>query len=355
MNRSRLLSFSFWKHLLPCLAAASFLTLSAQQIKPTQEQLRESLVAASKLSALESEGTPPFRLSATFTTFDYKGKPAGEGTLDEAWLKPGTARRKLTIGGHTQVQISRDGSVRYTGEDVTGSPLQRRVVDALLQSVPAAQDLPQARVLDYKPLKLGNSTLDCVLAKPRSATEKSSAAEAANTAFCMDAASHIVRIIEERYDFAIVYNKLVKFGDHIIAQDIRISQRGTVRAALQVTGIGAAPDLKDADFVIPANAVDLSREDVEVPGSVTAGGKISGRPPLYPAEARRNHISGTVVLSGVIGTDGRVRELDVVSSPSPDLTDSAINAVKDWRYKPYLLNGTPTQVQTTFTVNFSFG
>jgi TonB family protein len=74
--------------------------------------------------------------------------------------------------------------------------------------------------------------------------------------------------------------------------------------------------------------------------------------PVYPQEAKEKGIQGAVVLHAIIGTDGTVQELTVISGP-PELQASAIEAVKQWVYKPYLLNGDPKEVETTITVNFS--
>jgi protein TonB len=60
------------------------------------------------------------------------------------------------------------------------------------------------------------------------------------------------------------------------------------------------------------------------------------------------------VLHAIIGTDGKIQSLNVLSGPA-ELTQSAIDAVSQWVYKPYLLNGEPTAVETTITVNYSFG
>ena len=77
--------------------------------------------------------------------------------------------------------------------------------------------------------------------------------------------------------------------------------------------------------------------------------------PEYPKQARDNHISGVVVLHAIIGKDGHVRDLSPIRSPDKLLTNAAIEAVRQWIYKPYLLAGEPTEVETTITVNFNMG
>jgi protein TonB len=73
--------------------------------------------------------------------------------------------------------------------------------------------------------------------------------------------------------------------------------------------------------------------------------------PLYPPLARQVHIQGQVVLSAVISRNGMIENLQVLSG-HPMLAQAAIDAVKQWRYRPYSLNGEPVEVETQVTVNF---
>jgi protein TonB len=84
------------------------------------------------------------------------------------------------------------------------------------------------------------------------------------------------------------------------------------------------------------------------------GNKLSGATPQYPAIAKAARIQGTVVLQATIGKSGQIENLRVVSGP-PMLQQAALEAVKTWRYKPYLLNGEPVDVETTVNVVFSLG
>ena len=78
-------------------------------------------------------------------------------------------------------------------------------------------------------------------------------------------------------------------------------------------------------------------------------------PPRYPDEARAEHIQGTVLLRTEIGADGNVESVALISGHSL-LAPAAIEAVRQWKYKPYLLDGQPvaleTQVQINFTLSF---
>ena len=91
---------------------------------------------------------------------------------------------------------------------------------------------------------------------------------------------------------------------------------------------------------------------VRISGGVAAGQKISGGNPIYPQKAKDDRLSGSVVISAVIGTDGSLELLHVISG-HPLLAEAALMAVQTWQYKPYTLNGVPIPVETTITVNFN--
>ncbi len=75
--------------------------------------------------------------------------------------------------------------------------------------------------------------------------------------------------------------------------------------------------------------------------------------PVYPPDAKAAHVSGSVVMHAIISDAGAVEKLDVVSGPD-SLRAAALEAVRQWTYKPYQLNGKPVRVETQITVNFFF-
>jgi len=90
-----------------------------------------------------------------------------------------------------------------------------------------------------------------------------------------------------------------------------------------------------------------------VSSGVVQGLAISQPQPVYPPIAKAAHVQGVVVLHALISKQGTIEDLKVISGP-PMLTGAAVDAVKRWRYKPYLLSGDPTEVETTINVNFTF-
>jgi len=76
--------------------------------------------------------------------------------------------------------------------------------------------------------------------------------------------------------------------------------------------------------------------------------------PDYPALARQARVQGPVVLRAMISRDGAIENLQVLSG-HPMLVQAAVDAVRQWRYRPYVLNGEPVEVETQVTVNFILG
>ena len=73
--------------------------------------------------------------------------------------------------------------------------------------------------------------------------------------------------------------------------------------------------------------------------------------PDYPPEAKKKHIKGDVILRVSVDKNGNVASTSVVQG-DPMLAGAAVDAVKQWKYKPYLLNGEPIEVETMVTVHF---
>jgi protein TonB len=90
---------------------------------------------------------------------------------------------------------------------------------------------------------------------------------------------------------------------------------------------------------------------INISAGVAVGLLAKHDPPTYPAEAKAAGVSGTVVLQALIGTDGHVDKLDVISGPAV-LQQAALDAVRKWVYRPYLLNCEPILVNTVVNVVF---
>jgi len=103
----------------------------------------------------------------------------------------------------------------------------------------------------------------------------------------------------------------------------------------------------------PVAVPKVAVQRVRVSQGVTQGLVIHRVQPTYPQMAKIARVQGSVVLAAIIGKDGAIQNLHVVSTASPLLNQAALDAVKQWRYRPYILNGEPVEVDTTVTVTFT--
>jgi protein TonB len=113
------------------------------------------------------------------------------------------------------------------------------------------------------------------------------------------------------------------------------------------TGDEHGPAVSVAPTKAPASSIHVST-------GVFKGMLLAPIVPIYPAIAKAAHVEGSVVVEAVISRQGTIESLHVVSGPQM-LQSAALEAIRAARYQPYRLNGEPTEVQTTITVNFRIG
>ena len=102
---------------------------------------------------------------------------------------------------------------------------------------------------------------------------------------------------------------------------------------------------------VPVKATEQPKPQLQVPGEVMQQRLRHEVRPEYPDAARQAGVQGTVVLNALVNAEGAVTQVKTVSGPDA-LAVAATDAVRWWRYEPYLVNGQPVTVETTITVNF---
>lgn len=120
--------------------------------------------------------------------------------------------------------------------------------------------------------------------------------------------------------------------------------------------VGGSAGAQETPTPVPASAPAPApvQPKPTIRGGIVAGKLIHSVPPVYPEKAKAAGVDGQVVLKGIIGKDGVLRDLQVISGPEL-LRQAAVDATSHWIYSPYLLNGEPTEVDTTVAVNFNLG
>ncbi len=120
---------------------------------------------------------------------------------------------------------------------------------------------------------------------------------------------------------------------------------------------GALPNTLPASLTnieknVPAQATNVPTQKIKVSSGVAQGQLIHQVAPVYPDQAKLAQIRGTVVVQAVVGKDGSVQKVKALRGP-PILIQSAVDAVKQWRYKPFSVNGEPAEADIEISLKFS--
>jgi protein TonB len=145
------------------------------------------------------------------------------------------------------------------------------------------------------------------------------------------------------------------FAPRIIPHDPYIAQRQETLPSINVAAMDEGNGPGGPNLFGDGNQRPMVRQQVTGPvrvsGLVVDGLLVEKRVPAYPPIAKATGTEGTVELQATISRSGTIENLRVVSGPAM-LQQAAMDAVKEWRYRPYLLNGEPVEVETTVNVVF---
>jgi len=357
--------------LLLAATLSGFAQTAASAAPGLPKDPREIFAAAAPFYDFTSPELKPWHLKATYQLYDEKGNPGEQGTFEYWWASPKVNRSTWTRPGATQTDWHMaDG--KHTNLDL-GEPLkfsEYKLRGAFLSPLPNAADLnPGYSRLDQEFIKSKNTKFPCIMVVPLMPHygQLKTVPLGLFPTYCFDSQ---LPVLLSSHDFGTMntdFHHIVKVANRYLPREILVfeDKRKILSANVEtITNL----DPTDPALTPPANNSSTSASTSSVPAPSTkliqvvpiAGGVMVGmllkkQVPFYPQEAMDAHISGTVVLQAIIGRDGGVHDLHVISAPAPSLAISALWAVSQWQYKPYMLNGEPTEVQTTVNVIFSMG
>ena len=312
--------------------------------------LTARLKAAQTMSSLDGAGAKPWHLKLALTF--YNGTSAsGEGTVEEWWGAPDRQKVTYALPSYNGT-ILRLGSEEYRTKDLTSAPAAVEGLLAQFVHPMANSDIDGTRP-DLRKQKFGAVQLDCIMLD----------AQLKNVAFpplglfptyCLDPGKETLRISYDVGSDVYLRNGSGHFQERSVPIHVTLQVAETRVASADLTALSSF-EPEDSDFKPLPEMQAAHDKAVAVSGGVMNGAILRKITPAYPESAKLRHITGTVLLRAIIGRDGQVHSLRLISTPDADLAMAAVAAVKHWTYKPYLLNGIPTEVDTSITVNFSFG
>jgi TonB family protein len=333
------------------VGAGTLLGLAGHALAEDRTVLAERLHRAIVINSIDDPHLNPWHLKLSFQLFDDKGQATEKGEIEEWWASPTAYKTVYASPSYSGTEIqTREGLYRSKG--IATAPVllqlvQRQVVDPM----PSEKEIADS-TLDLKHHDFGATKMDCIMLM-QPIRNLTSAPLGVFPTYCLDQNQDSLRIISDFGTQVTTRNRIGIFQGRKVVIDQK-TILGPVDAITAHVESLETISLSESDLIPSADMRKVGSDPIPVGAGVVAGLKISGIAPIYPEEAKRNHISGSVVLKARIGTDGRVHSLRVVSTPDADLAVASLEAVRRWVYKPYLLNGEPVEVDTQITTNFFF-
>jgi TonB family protein len=336
---------------VPFLALATF--SPAQTSAPVMpKDASELMRLAAGVNGLDSQDLKPWHLKATYQVFDDNGAPRNEGTFEAWWVEPTKYKLSYTSTGFNQVEYRNGAETRMTGDAKWPPMPEALIVPKLFRPLMTPEDA-KAQRFSASDVKFEGLEMKCLHFVPQSSSSTLAVASSL-PAYCFGKGGPELRADASFGEMQTVYNNIVEISGHYVAKQIRLGQHGHPLLNVDIVALDPMSSISDADLSAPADALPAPPRKIMVSAGVLQGNKLSGVPPQYPYEARSNHIQGTVVIQVTITATGEIGEMRIVSGPPP-LQRAALDAVKTWRYKPYLLNGEAVQVESQVNVVFSLG
>lgn len=303
-------------------------------------------------STLDQPGTQPWHLKLDLQLFDAKGAPTEVGSVEEWWADSQNYRLSYVSPSFNGTELHVDDKVYRTTSAGFEPALFDDMLEQVLHPLRYADNMTSGKP-DLRKQSFGKVDLECIMLDQHIANVPFPPLGLFPT-YCLDPGKPSLRISVETGSLIFVRSRVGHFLGHAVPLDL-MAQDGAIKlatahiSALSTMKPEALDRMPGADLALVGN--DIAR----IGAGIVAGNILDKISPVYPQRAKENHVSGTVLLHAIIGRDGRVRSLRIVSTPDSDLAIASLVAVRQWTYKPYLLNGLPTEVDTTITVHFSFG
>ena len=317
------------------------------------------LATACASNGLAGEELKPWHLKAAYEIFDVRQKVTGTGVFEEWWAAKDKWKRSYTGSHFTGVEYHLPHTIVHEGGDVPWpesliatklvEPLgrQSKAEDSGAGTTAPGKLTPVPMVI--RPLSVTKPPLLCV--EPASQPGPLSFDDSLGYCFLANSAALRLSVVSA---IETTYNKVGQFQDHFIGLEssVGVNQHGLLK--LTVESLTSLPSSDDAFFTPSPDSASAERthSPIHVDSQVIARHKLSGSSPSYPQFSKQNREQGVVILGATINEEGQIQDAQLLEAPSPALGSASLQAVRTWRYEPYLLNGSPVKVQTTVSVIF---
>lgn len=359
---------------------------AARAQQPAADPATEFLIQCAQRYGLNPPGKP-WRLKATFELLDPQGNTVDTGSIELLWASLFRYKQVYQSKSFSQTQYGVGTQVLFTG-DPGAAPQSTFWLRVLFTQPIVDETVIRRSLVQFRGAAEGDGTVPGGPGCYDLRWQRQPDALKPLASYCFDERGTLLsytvgfpRMGDATYEHPLVYD------GHRLPGDVLMTRDGVPVLRAHLESVRWMSDEDQAEMQPPADAVPWHPpmavmgtangvgtpsppaqstpyptnvngqvvmsppKKVLISGGVATGLLMSKVDPVYPAEAQKAHVSGTVVLQATINTEGRVEALQVVSGP-PMLSQAAIDAVQQWRYRPYLLNGTPVEIKTIVNVEF---
>jgi TonB family protein len=297
---------------------------------------------AKQLSDIRAEGAPAFRLKLSFKIIKADGS-VRNGTYTEIWNSKTEWRRETALGDFQRTEVA-SGKKLWRLDSTTAVP--EHISDILAFSHAPGELQGEF----WKPGQIEDNEIRGLRVR---CIETDPDQQGTRSALCFDnnngmlaAQLQPLRIGTRIAAKDCIFSDYQNFGNHLVARSYQCFEDGHPSLQGRIVEI-VADSAPDPALFAP---LDGAKESVNCLSQVKPGLLIDRVTPRRPmALSMRNAL---VVISAVIGTDGKTHDLRVTSPPDPDFDQPALEAVRQWRYKPFTCDGVPIEVEAEAEVGF---
>lgn len=343
---------------LSCLTLFAWLSSHAQTAAASPESIKDPeaiLEAVAPSYDFDNPALKPWYLKATYELYSVDGASKEEGTYERWWVSPKVYRSTWTRGNSVNTIWHADGDKMYFRS--SGDPvhlIEENIPALLLSPLPKApRDYDPAKDwLQRYMLRVGKVELPCVRVTSKGLKTPPLQWTAFVASYCFDPKVPILIIGAYADGISTVFSQYARFQNRDLPRSLAETVDG--RKLLTLT-VNSVKSIEPGDPALNPAPDATTNAVVPVAEGVMTGRRLGGPMPEYPDIAKYDRSQGDVILEAEVGADGKVHDLQAISSPSRFLTDAAEKAVSQWVYQPWLLNGKPVMVRTQIDVIFRLG
>jgi TonB family protein len=299
---------------------------------------------------LDGDGNTPFHVKIAFQLDDLQGKPGEAGTVEEWWASPTSWRiaidapsmpKKGSMSKDASADVVREGTLVYRLVAIAVHPVPK-------QASGAGESIKQ------EIRTTGKTKLNCEKLLPSKAPVETPSFPA----LCVEPGTDELRFISQNDGTeTVARNSVANFRNVYVALNVEMSLLGHNAISGKIVELKSM-DAAEQEAELPkpkVAATESASAKNEAPPKqgVTAGKRTYFVQALYPIAGKAAHMSGEVILLATIQKDGSLSGVVPLATSDTVFDDAAVEAVRQWKYSPYLLNGQPVQVRTVVNVTFT--